>query len=129
MLTLQARITQIVSFNPLTSRGKLVDELNPGLNRLLPELPQAYALVVILSTMLLHHLSQVSNVAALLEHALGLEDLTYSPTPYPSTNLVSHPPTNGFSHQFFGINPCLPISVASPCCLNAGCLSHLFRVQ
>ena len=128
MLTLQARITQIVSFNPLTSRGKLVDKLNSGLNRLLPELPQAYALVVILSTMLLHHLSQVSDVAALLEHALGLQGFAYSPTPYPSTNLVSHPPANGVSHQFFGINPCFPDSVASPCCLNAGGLSYLLRV-
>lgn len=105
-----------------------MDQLNPGLDCLLPELPQSHALVVILSTLLLHDLSQVSDVAALLEHALGLQDLSYSPSPYPSTNLVSHPPTNGVSHQFYGINPCFPDSVASPCCLNAGGLTYHFRV-
>jgi hypothetical protein len=105
-----------------------VDQLNPGLNRLHPELPQAHALVVILSTLLLHHLSQVSDVAALLEHALGLQDLSYSPTSYPSTDLVSHPPTNGVSHQFYGINPFFPNLVASICRLDSGGLSYFLRV-
>jgi len=49
-----------------------VYQLDPGLHRLLPELFQAHALVVIPATLLLHHLSQVFDVAALLEHALGL---------------------------------------------------------
>jgi hypothetical protein len=105
-----------------------VYQLDSGLHRLLPELFQAHALVVIPSTLLLHHLRQISDVAALLEHPLGLENLAYSPPPYPSAYLVSHPPTHGISHHFLGLSSSFADQVASPCRLNAGGLSHLLGV-